>query len=109
MSFLSPEQKPADNRVRRLVTSFSVPWHRRLHPAPADSHDHLLEPHVKSNLLLHHDLVVLKNKSASDAAQVPAAGAIVKVYVAGPRVHENTILRGQNLDPPPPYDSSHTG
>lgn len=64
---------------------------------------------MKSNLLLRHDLVVLKNKSASDVAQVPATGAIVNVYVAGPRVHANTILRGQNMDPPPPYDSSHTG
>ncbi len=62
-----------------------------------------------SNLLLRHDLVVLKNKSATDTAQVPATGALVTVYVAGPRVHTATVLRGQNLYPPPPYYSSHTG
>ena len=55
-----------------------------------------------SSLLLRHDLVVLKNKSATDTAQVPAAGALVSVYAAGPRVHTATVLRGQYLDPPPP-------
>ncbi len=54
---------------------------------------------MQSNLLLRHDLLVLKKKSASGAAQVPATGAVVTVYVAGPRVHATTVLKGQSYDP----------
>ncbi|MBI5708878.1 MAG: hypothetical protein HZC42_01005 [Candidatus Eisenbacteria bacterium] len=54
------------------------------------------------NVLKRVDLLVLKNKSGTDAAQVPASGATVGVYEAGPVVSQTVVLLGTNTDPPPP-------
>lgn len=62
----------------------------------------------KSKLLRRVELLVLKNKSTSDTAQVPS-GATVYVYVAGPVVSTTTVLLGTNTDPPPLDRSGRTG
>lgn len=55
----------------------------------------------KSKLLRHVELLVLKNKSGSDTAQVPS-GATCYVYAAGATVSTATILYGTSVVPTPP-------
>ncbi|MBI5709540.1 MAG: right-handed parallel beta-helix repeat-containing protein [Candidatus Eisenbacteria bacterium] len=58
---------------------------------------------MKYGVLRRADLLVLKNKAANDSAQVPASGAAVDVFKAGPVVSQTAILLGmEGHDPPPP-------